>query len=295
MTIAQDIVFGVVLGSYVALGAIGFTLVYGLVNMINFAHGEYMTVGGFVGFIAAESLGLPVPLAILPVLLVSAVIGWGLARLFFTPLQEAGPIPLLLTSIGLGFILRNGFRLVAGPQNRYVELETATYRFEQLGGLFVTDRHLFIVFTALAAFVVFHLVLTRTKIGVAMRATGDNESLALVTGIDTDRVRTYVWLVSSGLAGLAGYLLAVQQAASPSLGFDQLLLILTAAILGGAGSVYGAVVGAYVLGITIALSVSLLPTWATNLGTTMAFVVLIAVLLVRPGGIAGTEVRYEHA
>ena len=93
---------------------------------------------------------------------------------------------------------------------------------------------------------------------------------------------------------MAGYLLAVQQAASRSLGFDQLLLILTVAILGGAGSVYGAVVGAYVLGITIALSVSLLPTWATNLGTTMTFVVLIAVLLIRPGGIAGTEVRYEH-
>jgi branched-subunit amino acid ABC-type transport system permease component len=164
------------------------------------------------------------------------------------------------------------------------------YRSETLD-VFVTSQHLFVIGIAIASFVTMHVLLQYTKLGTALRAMSDNEDLALVTGIDTARMRTVVWLLSSGLAGLAGYLLAVQRAATPTVGFGQLLLVITAAILGGAGSVYGAIAGSYLLGITISLTVGLLPTWATQLGTTMAFVVLIVVLLVRPGGIAGAEVR----
>lgn len=287
----QEVVFGLELGSYVALAAIGFTLIYGLVNMINFAYGEYMTVGAYAGFLLVQWGGLSVPLAVVPVVVVSAVAGWALARIFFEPLQEAGPIPLLLTSIGLGLILRNGVRLVASPTRRQVaRSRPTTYHFPDLG-FFVTSRQAFIVAITVVAVVAIHLFLTRTKTGTAMRATGDNESLALITGIDTARIRAVVWLLASGLAGLAGLLLATSRAASPSVGFDQLLLVITAAILGGAGSPYGAVVGAYVLGLTISLSVAFLPTAVTELGTTMAFAVLILVLLVRPGGIAGREVR----
>ena len=291
MALLQQVVFGLVLGSYVAVAAIGFTLVYGLVNMINFAHGEYVTVGAFVGFGLAESAGLPTVAAIPATILLSAVIGWALAMAVFRPIQQTGPIPLLLTSIGLGLVLRNGIRLVVGPQPRRFALgETSVYRVESLD-VFVTSQQLFVVAVAVASFLVVHALLQYTKLGTALRAMSDNENLALVTGIDTARMRTVVWLLSSGLAGLAGYLLAVQRAATPTVGFGQLLLVITAAILGGAGSVYGAIVGSYVLGITISLAVSQLPSWATQLGTTMAFVVLIAVLLVRPGGIAGSEVK----
>lgn len=291
MVLAQEIVFGLLIGSYVAISAIGFTLVYGLVNMINFAHGEYMTIGAFVGFAVAQEAGLPTVATVVPVVVLSAVIGWGLAVVFFRPITEAGPIPLLLTSIGVGLVLRNGIRLLAGPQPRYVETGRPTvYRWDAVG-VFVNDRHLFVIATAVVAFASMYVLLEHTKLGKAMRAMADNEDLARVTGIPTVRMRSVVWLLASGLAGLAGFLLAVQRAASPSVGFEQLLIVITAAILGGAGSVYGAIVGAYVLGITVSLSVAFLPSWATQLGTTMAFVVLIAVLLVRPGGIAGTEVR----
>lgn len=289
--VLQDVVFGLVLGSYVAVAAVGFTLVYGLVNMINFAHGEYVTVGAFVGFGFAESLGLPTVVAIPATVAVSAVVGWALAMAVFRPINETGPIPLLLTSIGLGLVLRNGIRLVAGPNPRRFALgPTAVYRSEALDA-FVTSQHLFVVGVAVASFLAMHGLLQYTRLGTALRAMADNEDLALVTGIDTTRMRTVVWLLSSGLAGLAGYLLAVQRAATPLVGFEQLLLVITAAILGGAGSVYGAIVGSYVLGVTISLAVGFLPSWATQLGTTMAFVVLIVVLLVRPGGIAGAEVR----
>lgn len=289
--LVQELIFGLVLGSYIALAAIGFTLIYGLVNMINFAHGEFVTIGAYVGLVAAQVAGMPIPGAILVAFAVTAVIGWGLAEVTFEPLNEAGAIPLLLTSIGLGLVLRNGIRIAAGASPRYFETTQPTvYRFADLG-FFFTSRHVAVVGVTLLAVLILHLFLNRTKLGVAMRATADNENLALVTGINTKRVRTAVWLIASGLAGVAGVLLAVNRAASPSVGFSQLLLVLTAAILGGAGSPYGAVVGSYILGIGISVAIATLPTSVSDFGTTMAFVVLIAVLLLRPGGIAGKEVR----
>jgi neutral amino acid transport system permease protein len=287
---AQEIIFGLVIGSYIALGAIGFTLVYGLVNMINFAHGEFITIGAFVGYLAVEVVGLGVPAAVVATLAVTAVVGWAIARVTFEPMNDAGAVPLLLMSIGLGFVLRNGLRVIAGPDRRTVSDSVATYRFDDLG-FFVTSRHLFIIGVTLAAVLALHLFLSRSMLGIAMRATSDNEDLALVSGIDTRRIRNAVWLAASGLAGVAGIMLAVSQSASPTVGFGQLLLVITAAILGGAGSPYGAVVGSYLLGIGITVSIAFLPSGLTELNTTMAFVVLIAVLLIRPGGIVGAEVR----
>jgi branched-subunit amino acid ABC-type transport system permease component len=288
--LAQEIIFGLVIGSYIALGAIGFTLVYGLVNMINFAHGEFITIGAYVGFVAVQFGGLPSPVALLVAFVVTAVAGWAIAQVTFEPMNDAGAVPLLLTSIGLGLVLRNLFRLVAGAQGRDLSVPVATYRFEGLG-FFVTSQQLFIIGVTAVIVVVLHVFLSRTMLGVAMRATSDNEDLALVSGIDTRRIRNAVWLASSGLAGVAGVLLAVAQEASATVGFGQLLLLITAAILGGAGSPYGAVAGSYVLGVGITVSIAFLPTGISALSETMAFVVLIVVLLIRPGGLVNAEVR----
>lgn len=288
--LAQEVIFGLVIGSYIALGAIGFTLVYGLVNMINFAHGEFITVGAFVGYVAVVFGGLPLPVAVLVALVGTAVIGWLIARVTFEPMNDAGAVPLLLMSIGLGLVLRNGFRVIAGADRRDVPADVATYRFDDLG-FFVTSQQLFIIGVTLLAVLVLHLFLSRTMLGIAMRATSDNEDLALVSGIDTRRIRNAVWMAASGLAGVAGLMLAVQQSANPNVGFGQLLLIITAAILGGAGSPYGAVAGSYLLGIGITVSVVFLPAGLTEFNSTMAFVVLIVVLLIRPGGLVNVEVR----
>ena len=297
--LAQEVIFGLVIGSYIALGAIGFTLVYGLVNMINFAHGEFITIGAFVGYLAVAEVGLPLPVAVFVALGGTAVVGWGIARITFEPMNDAGAVPLLLMSIGLGLVLRNGIRVIAGPDRRSIRTDVATYRFDDLG-FFVTSQQLFIIGLTLASVLVLHLFLSRTMLGVAMRATADNEDLALVSGIDTRRVRNAVWLAASGLAGVAGVMLGTAQAASPTVGFGQLLLIITAAILGGAGSPYGAVAGSYILGIAVTVSVPFLQrleeTLALNLeltalNSTMAFVILIVVLLVRPGGLVSVEVR----
>src|SRR6056297_3517602 len=227
----QEVIFGLVIGSYIALGAIGFTLVYGLVNMINFAHGEFITIGAFVGYLSIVSAGLPLPVGVVVTLVVTAVVGWAIARITFEPMNDAGAVPLLLMSIGLGFVLRNGMRVIAGPDRRSIRLDVTTYRFDDWG-FFVTSQQLLIIAVAVVAVVAMHVFLSRTMLGIAMRATSDNEDLALVSGIDTRRIRNSVWLAASGLAGVAGLMLAISLAANPTVGFGQLLLLITAAILG---------------------------------------------------------------
>ncbi|MFC7097693.1 branched-chain amino acid ABC transporter permease [Halobaculum marinum] len=302
MGLSQNVVFGLVTGSYIAIAAIGFTLIYGIVNMINFAYGEYLTIGAFLGLLAVTMLPVPLPVAVLLAMAGGGLVSLALARGFFTPINQTGPVPLLLTSIGLGIALRSAIRLVAGRSARYYDTETVTYRFDSLpdlsvgsvdllGGFFVTSEHLIVIGTAVAVFVVLHALLTRTDVGIAMRAMGDDESLARVRGIDTQLIRDSVWVLAGVLAGLAGVLMAIQTNVSSDTGFSHILQILSAAILGGAGSPYGAILGAYVIGLVLALSTAFLPSGMTGLSSAVAFVILVAVLLVKPSGIAGKEVR----
>lgn len=302
MGLTQNIVFGVVTGSYIAIAAIGFTLIYGIVNMINFAYGEYITIGAFIGILAASALPVPLPVAVLLAMIGGGIVSLALARGFFTPINETGPIPMLLTSIGLGLALRNVIRLLAGRNARYFDTETTTFRFEGLpslsvgpvdllGNVFITSEHLIVIGCAVAVFVVLHTLLTRTDVGIAMRAMGDDESLARVRGIDTQRIRDSVWVLAGVLAGLAGVLIAIQTNANASTGYSHILQILAAAILGGAGSPYGAIAGSYVIGIVLALSTAFLPSGMTELSSAVGFAILVAVLLVKPSGIAGQEVR----
>jgi len=302
MGLLQEIIFGLVTGSYIAIAAIGFTLIYGIVNMINFAYGEYISIGAFIGFLAANTLPGPLPVAVVVAMIGGGVVSIILARGFFTPINYTGPVPMLLTSIGLGIVLRNGLRLVGGRSARYFETETSTFQFDAipdlpvgpvdlLGGFFVTSEQLVVVGSAVVVFASIHLLLTRTDVGIAMRAMGDDESLARVRGIDTQLIRDSVWVLAGVLAGLAGVLMAVQTNVSADTGFSHILQILSAAILGGAGSPYGAILGAYVIGLVLAVSTAFLPSSMTGLSSAVAFVILIAVLLVKPSGIAGTEVR----
>ncbi|WP_313692067.1 branched-chain amino acid ABC transporter permease [Halorarum halobium] len=302
MGLVQNVIFGLVQGSYIAIAAIGFTMIYGIVNMINFAYGEYLTIGAFVGFVAATALPLPLPAAVLVAMAGAGVVSLLLAKAFFTPINHTGPVPMLLTSIGLGLVLRNVIRLGAGRSARRFDVDTVTYQFrgipevpigpvDLLGDFFVTSEHLVVIGSALVVFLALHALLTRTDVGIAMRAMSDDVDLARVRGIDTQLIRNAVWVLAGMLAGLAGVLLGVQTNVSVSTGFSQILQILAAAILGGAGSPYGAIAGAYVIGLVLALSTAFLPASMTGVSSAMAFLVLVLVLLVKPSGIAGQEVR----
>jgi branched-chain amino acid transport system permease protein/neutral amino acid transport system permease protein len=317
MGLFQFVVFGLETGAVIAVAAMGFTLIYGIVNMINFAYGEYLTVGAYVawGLIAVGGVNIWVGLVVATV--AAAAIGWTISRVFFVPLHEQGPIPLLLTSIGLGIFLRNTFRFLFDVDRRYVSLDRAyvgvpstTARFDLpsvgvplpsvgplpggrldlLGDFFVTTNMLVTIAAAVALLAGLHVLLTRTDLGIAMRATASNESLAELSGVPAYTVRQYTWVLASALAGVGGLLLLTRESASPIVGFDQILFILAAAILGGAGSVYGAAVGAVVIGLTREITAGLGVPVLSDVPVSVAFLVLVVILLVRPSGIAGTEV-----
>lgn len=291
MGVLQSVIFGLQLGSYIAIAAVGFTLIYGVVNFINFAYGEYMTIGAFMTVITVQWYGLPLVAGMVVALVVTAGLGWVISRVTFVPMQGTGAIPMLMASIGLGMFLRNFYQLIAGGEVRFVNVSAQQFQFDFLGGFFISTQHILIIGTAFVIFILIHLLLTRTRTGIAMRATSQNELLARASGIHTKQVRRNVWVVASALAGISGFLIGTTTFVSPLTGFNQILLVLAAAILGGAGSAYGAFLGAYIIAFVITFTTAYLPTEVSGLGETLAFAVLIVVLLVRPSGLTDVEVE----
>ncbi len=307
MGVFQFVVFGLETAALIAVAAMGFTLIYGIVNMINFAYGEYLTVGAYLAWALIAVGGVNIWVSLLLATLGTTVVGWVISRVFFVPLHEQGPIPLLLTSIGLGFLLRNVYRFFFDVDRRYVDLGAAyggvpaeTFRFDLpsltiggvdlLGSFFITTNMVLTILTAALLVVGLHLMLTRTDLGIAMRATASNEPLAELSGVPAYMIRQYTWLLASALAGITGVLLLTRESASPIVGFDQILFILAAAILGGAGSIYGATVGAVIIGLSRELTAGLGVPILSDIPVSVAFLILVVILLIQPEGIAGKEV-----
>lgn len=288
----QVAIFALEFGSFIAIAAISFSVIYRVVGMINFAHGEWLTMGGYIGFLLVDTIGGNVFVVLPLALLVSAFGGYGLSRVFYRPLRRSGsgPIMLMLGSIAVGYILRGLFRIVFSSEPETVILPTETFRYEALGGFFINSTQILVIGAAVVVIAGVHLMFKRTNIGIAMRATGSDEDLAEVCGIDTSKIRRNTWITMSGLAGLAGFLIAASTNVYPLMGMQYLLLLIAAAILGGIGSAYGAIAGAYIIGGAVTVTTSYLPSTFTTLGTAVAFLILILVLLFRPSGIANVEV-----
>jgi branched-subunit amino acid ABC-type transport system permease component len=282
--VVQTVVYGLVNGSVIAIGAVGLTLSYGVTRFINFAYGEFLTIGAYVALLVV-GFGVGVPLASLVALLVVGVLGVGLARVFYDPLTSRGPLPLLITSIGLAFVLRNGVRAVAGTEAR--QLPVPLVRPWSVLGLRITPVEVGILVVALATMLAIHLLLQRTMLGKQMRATSGNRQLASIAGIDTDAVVRRTWFLSAVVGALAGVLLAIQFSPfRPTMGWDFLIVVFAATLLGGIGKPYGAMVGALVVGVAMSLGTRYV---ATEYTMAYAFVILVGVLLVKPEGIAGGE------
>ena len=282
--VVQTVLYGLINGSVIAVGAVGLTLSYGVTRFINFAYGEFLTLGAYAALLVV-GFGVGVPVASLVALAVVGLLGVGLARVFYDPLSERGPLPLLITSIGLAFVLRNAVRAVAGTEAR--QLPVPLVRPWTLGGLRLTPVEAGILLTALATMLVVHLLLTRTMLGKQMRATSGNRQLAAIAGIDTDAVVRRTWFLSSVVGALSGVLLAIQFSPfRPTMGWDFLIVVFAATLLGGIGKPYGAMAGALVVGVAMSLGTRYI---ATEYTMAYAFVILVGVLLLKPEGIAGGE------
>jgi len=287
----QLIANGLVTGSIIAIAAIGLSLVYGILKIVNFAHGEYLVFGAYVAFVVNVTWGGPMIVAAIAAMVMTALLGILLELGLWRPIRRkgAGIVSLFIVSIGLALVLRNSILLWQGGAPRRYDVDV--FQVYELGPIRLSLSQIVVIVVASVVIIGVGLLLARTTLGKAMRALSDSRDLASVSGIDTDRITAYTWIVGSALAGLGGVLQGlVQNAFEPNMGFRLLLLIFAAVILGGVGSAYGALVGGLVLGLMMEVSTwSELPAGGVDsvYKPVVAFVVLILVLIFRPQGIFG--------
>jgi branched-subunit amino acid ABC-type transport system permease component len=301
--VAQLIFDSLIRSSELALLAVGLTMVYSVLRFPNFSHVEFAPLGAYLALAGATLAGLPLALAGLIAVVFCGVAGVAADRLVFQHLRERSPIMLMIAAFALGIAMRETLRAIFGPspQNFPLPLQAPL----DFLGASVTPVQLVIIAAALVCMLLFHGLLTYTKLGVAMRAAADNANLAQASGIYTERVIRAVWLIGSAFAGLGGILLGLDTQIYPMMGFSVIVPVFCAAILGGIGSPYGAMLGALVLGFAENFGLSInfaflgglvgleteylfIP---TGYKPAIAFVFLILVLLLRPQGIMGARSR----
>lgn len=288
---------GVTDASILIPGAVGLSLLYGIRKFANFAHGELMTLGGYTAFFVNVQLGLSLLWGFLAAPIALAVVGILLELLIFSKLEGRGSIAPLVASIGLSLFLQSLVSVIWGTNiNSYLYATPQNWVF--FGGVTLNPlKGALTIFLSVVFMVSVHLVLTRTTLGKAMRATADNMDLARTTGIKTRAVILWTWVLSASLAGVGGILIGIARDVRPTMGFDLLLLIFAAVILGGIGSAYGAMLGGLVIGLTTDMSIPYLQWLDTHAGLVngaayspaIAFLIMVIVLLVRPEGMLGVR------
>jgi len=282
---AQVTVNGLVAGAYFALGAAGLTLVYGVLRLINFAHGDMLTFGAYITLLGTIGLGLPFLAAAALGVTATSALALGFEKAIWGPLRRrhAKALQMILAAIGLAFVIRNTIQLVAGTNPRGVGVDVTGSI--ALGGVRIGKTQLLVLVVGYAALVALGLMLRYTLLGKRLRALSDDPMLAETSGIDTGRLVVVTQLLAGGLAGLAGALFAASIGViTPNVGFLLLLFLFAATILGGIGNAFGALAGGVALGLMQEWSTLLVEArWKSAVG----FVVLILVLIVRPQGLFG--------
>ncbi len=303
----QALLNGLVQGSVYAIVALGYTMVYGILLLINFAHGEVLMIGaytavvtlaGLAGSGTLETIGI-VPglgLATLSAMVVSALYGFSVERIAYRPLRKAPPLAPLISAIGVSIVLQN-FVMLSQPGRTapiYAPVNTPAYaevfgaQGFNLGGASVTPLDIFIVLLCVAVMAGLWLFVQRTRFGTAMRATAQDKTMAGLVGISVDRVISVTFMIGSGLAAVAGLLLSLYTTqAKFDMGFSAGQKAFTAAVLGGIGNVPGAMLGGILLGLAENIGIQ---QFGAQYKDAYSFVVLLVVLIVRPRGILGERV-----
>ncbi|WP_454754628.1 branched-chain amino acid ABC transporter permease [Cupriavidus necator] len=291
----QYIADGIILGATLALGAIGLTLTYNILRFANFAHGEFLTFGAYFALASGAVIArgaafgpLTFGWGFLGALAIAAALTAGLALfldwLLYRPLRTSNiAVTLVIASFGASLMLRNLVVFVWGPRPEYYSRQIAIAQ-EILPGVSLTADEIFVLVLTAVLMLALHLFLHRTRLGKAMRAVSDNPALASVTGIHVQSVIRWTWVIGGGLAAIAGVLYGLTVQISPEMGFNLVLPMFAAAILGGVGSIYGAVVGGLIIGLAESVSVPLI---GAAYKPAVGFLIMFLVLLCYPKGILG--------
>ncbi len=285
--LAQKSINGIVAGSYFALGAIGLTLVYGILRLTNFAHADLLALGAYVAYIFNVSIGMPFVIAMAISILLVAGFAIATELVMFRPMRrrKAGILQLILMTIGLGFMIRYTIQFFFGTEPRKLDVNvTDTIDFI---GLTIGRTQLVVVVVGFIVLAAVAIMLRYSSLGRQMRALADNFDLAETTGINTGMIVILTWALAGGLAALAGVLIGASiNDFRPETFFPLLLSLFAAVTLGGIGNAFGALAGGLVIGITQEWSTIVI---ASEWKVAISFLVLIIVLIVRPQGIFGKE------
>jgi neutral amino acid transport system permease protein len=281
----QLIINGIALGSIIALGAVGLTLTYGILRLSNFAHGDYMTLGAFLAWMLNVS-----PIPVLNNIWISMLVGIvgtvGVALLAESILwkrmraQRATPTTLIIISIGLALFIRNGVLLIWGSQVKSYNLPV-TEAIDFLG-IKIKFYNLVVLGLAIVAIAALHFLLQNTKIGKAMRAVADDIDLARVTGINVEQVVIWTWVIAASLTALGGEMYGLVTKVRPDMGWFLILPMFASVILGGIGNPYGAIAGAFIIGIAQEVAVPLV---GSQYKLAIALILMVLTLLFRPQGL----------
>ncbi|PWC15676.1 branched-chain amino acid ABC transporter permease [Brenneria roseae subsp. americana] len=290
----QQVVNGMSLGSMYALIAIGYTMVYGVLRLINFAHADIMMVGAFLALFGSTTFELPFGAAILFAILFSALLGVCIDQIAYRPLRHASKISMLITAIGVSFFLENLFNVIFGGSPRFFSAPEFFNQTVTMGGIIITNVAWLVPLVTLILLAGILFILYRTRQGMAIRAVAFDVNTVRLMGIDANHIIAFVFALGSSLAALGGIFYATSYPTiDPLMGVLIGLKAFAAAVLGGIGSVTGAVIGGFILGFTEVVAVAVFP----ELGgykDAFAFMFLILVLLFRPVGIMGDE-RLERS
>jgi branched-subunit amino acid ABC-type transport system permease component len=286
----QLVANGLVTGSVIAIAAAGVSLVYGILRLVNFAYGDFMAFGALAAYAFNGPLGFGMIPSTLLGMLATAALSLVLDVALWRPLRarRAGFMSLFLASIGLALVLRQVLLLAYGPQPQTYKVDQ--FKVYVIGSVRLSEPQFITIIGATAAICALGVFLSRSTVGRTMRALADDRALAAIAGIPVGRVITYTWIISGLLAGLAGVFAGlVQSSFDPNFGFQLLLPVFAAVVLGGIGSAYGALAGGLVLGLAMEVS-----TWPSLLGgvnpvykPVVAFGILIVALMLRPQGLFG--------
>ena len=279
---------GLRLGSVYALVAIGYSMVYGILKLINFAHGDIMTLGVYAILVLMDRLGLPLPLTIILSMAIAIVVGLIMERLAYRPLRTANEEATLISSLAVSTLLQNLMMMLFSSQRQPFLLPQWLTNLHKIGPFTLSTINILTFVVTIIALIALTIVIKKTKIGIAMRACSENLNAAKLMGINVNKVVMFTFAVGSGLAVVAGLMLAGEyKTVYPSLGFVPGLKAFCAAVIGGIGSLGGSVVGGLLIGVGEMMFAGLMPTNFTNYRDAFVFALMIVVLLFRPNGFFG--------
>ena len=290
MTFLSYLINGISLGSVYAIIALGYTMVYGIAKMLNFAHGDVIMVGAYISFCTTSYLGLSPLVSVLLAIVVCTVLGIGIERLAYKPLRQAPALAVLITAIGVSYFLQNAALLIWGSSSKTFSSVVGDWSVKLFDGqLTITGVTIVTVLACVIIMVALTLFTTKTKMGTAMRAVSEDKGAAQLMGISVNGTISLTFAIGSGLAAIAGVLLcSAYPMLMPTTGSMPGIKAFTAAVFGGIGSIPGAMIGGILLGIIEIFAKAYI---STQLSDAIVFAVLILMLLVKPTGILGRKIN----